>query len=114
MIKTVFKRIIDKEIPANILYEDELCLAFHDVMPAAPVHFLVIPKKEIPTFGDITDEDAPLLGHLMNVIRKLAKELKLEEGGYRVVNNCGAGACQSVFHLHFHVLSGRPFSWPPG
>ena len=112
--KNIFKKIIDREIPANILYEDDLCLAFHDIMPQAPVHFLVIPKKEIASTNDIADEDAALIGHLFCVIRKLAAEQGIAENGYRVVTNCGQNACQSVPHLHYHILGGRGMIWPPG
>lgn len=111
--KTVFKRIIDGEIPAKIVYQDEQCLAFHDIAPQAPTHVVVIPRKEIPSIADLTDEDAPLVGHMWIVIRKLAKQLNLEQG-YRVVVNCGPHAGQSVDHLHYHLLGGRPMSWPPG
>jgi histidine triad (HIT) family protein len=111
--KTIFKRIIDGEIPAKIVYQDDQCLAFHDVAPQAPTHVIVIPKKEIPSLNEIADEDAPLVGHLLVVIRQLAKELKLD-GGYRVVVNCGPHAGQSVDHLHFHLLAGRQLNWPPG
>lgn len=112
--KTIFKRIIDKEIPANIIYEDDQCLAFHDVSPQAPVHFLVIPKKEIASTDAIEESDKLLLGHIYCVIRDLARELGIAEGGYRVASNCGANACQTVPHLHFHVMGGRQFGWPPG
>ena len=111
--KTIFKRIIDKEIPANIVHEDELCLAFHDVNPQAPVHVLVIPKKEIASTDQLTDDDAVILGHIYSVIRKLAKDLSLEQG-YRVVTNCGNDGGQTVYHLHFHLLGGRQMVWPPG
>ena len=110
---TIFQKIIDKEIPADVVYEDEQCIAFHDVAPQAPTHVLVIPKKAIRSTDDITDEDAPLLGHLWMVIRDLAKQLKLENG-YRVVVNCGPEGGQSVDHLHFHILGGRSMAWPPG
>ena len=110
---TIFKRIIDKEIPAKIVYEDDLCLAFEDVTPQAPTHVLVIPKKEIASVDDLTDEDAALVGHLWMVIRDLAKQLGLGEG-YRVVVNCGRDGGQSVDHLHYHLLGGRPMKWPPG
>ncbi len=113
MSKTIFKRIIDREIPAKIVYEDDLCLAFEDVNPQAPVHILVIPRKEIPSLTDLSEDDAALTGHLLLVIRKLAAERNLAEG-YRVVLNCGLGAGQTVPHLHFHLLGGRGFSWPPG
>ncbi len=111
--KTVFKRIIDGELPAKIVYQDEQCLAFHDVAPQAPVHVIVIPKKEISSIGEIADEDAPLVGHLLVVIRTLAKQLQLDSG-YRVVVNCGPHGGQSVDHLHFHLIGGRQMSWPPG
>lgn len=111
--KTIFKRIIDGEIPAQILHDDELCLAFRDVAPQAPTHVLIIPKKEIRSLDDLTPADIPLIGHMHLVIRDLAQKLELGDG-YRVVCNCGAGGGQSVFHLHFHLLGGRPMTWPPG
>ena len=111
--KTIFKRIIDKEIPAKIVHEDDLCMAFHDVSPQAPVHVLVIPKKEIVSTDQLTEDDAVLLGHIYGVIRKLVKDLGLD-GGYRVVTNCGNDGGQSVYHLHFHLLGGRQMRWPPG
>lgn len=111
--KTIFKRIIDGEVPARIVYQDELCLAFHDIAAQAPTHVIVIPKKEIPSLNEVADEDAPLIGHLLVVIRRLAKQLQLDRG-YRVVVNCGPDAGQSVDHLHFHLLAGRPLKWPPG
>ena len=111
--KTIFKRIIDGEIPARIAYQDEQCLAFHDIAPQAPTHVIVIPKREIPSLKEITDEDAPLMGHLVAVIANLARQLQLDQG-YRVIVNCGPYAGQSVDHLHFHLLGGRPMSWPPG
>lgn len=113
MSKTIFKRIIDREIPAKVVYEDERCLAFEDVNPQAPVHILVIPKKEIPSLTDLSDDDAALVGHLLVVVRKLAVERKLGDG-YRVVVNNGPHAGQTVPHLHFHLLGGRNFTWPPG
>jgi histidine triad (HIT) family protein len=111
--KTIFKRIIDGEIPARLIYQDELCLAFHDIAPQAPTHVIVIPKKEIASIDKLADDDAPLMGHLLIVIRDLARQLKLDQG-YRVIVNCGPYAGQSVDHLHFHLLGGRPMSWPPG
>ncbi len=111
--KTVFKRIIDREIPATIVYEDSLCLAFHDIKPVAPTHVIVIPKKEIPTLNDLTPEDEPLVGHLFVVAKQLAAQLGLADG-YRVVINCGRDAGQEVFHLHLHLLGGRTLDWPPG
>jgi histidine triad (HIT) family protein len=111
--KTIFKRIIDKEIPAQIVYEDDFCMAFNDVNPQAPVHILLIPKKEIASTDQLTEEDTLLLGHLYGVLRKLVKEFNLQDG-YRVVTNCGQNGGQTVYHLHFHLLGGRPLLWPPG
>lgn len=111
--KTIFRRIIDKEIPAKIVYEDGLCLAFQDVNPQAPVHVLVIPKKEIPSLDEPDAEDQTLLGHLLMRTSAIAKQLGLS-GGYRVVINCGPDAGQTVPHLHLHILGGRALGWPPG
>ncbi len=111
--KTIFKRIIDKEIPAKIIHDDDLCLAFHDVNPQAPTHVLVIPKKEISSLAELSAEDQALLGHLLLVVKKLAIDLALD-GGYRVVINCGPDGGQSVDHLHVHLLGGRQMKWPPG
>jgi histidine triad (HIT) family protein len=113
MEKTIFKKIIDKEIPAQIVYEDDQCLAFRDVAPQAPVHVLVIPKREIASLDDLSEGDAELVAHIYLVIRDLARELGLA-GGYRVVVNCGRDGGQSVDHLHFHLLGGRQLTWPPG
>ena len=112
-MSTVFKKIIDREIEADIVYEDELCLAFRDVQPQAPVHVLVIPKKEIRSIADLSDEDQSLAGHLLLVVGKLAAELGLD-GGFRVVANTGIDGGQTVDHLHLHLLGGRPHQWPPG
>jgi len=111
--KTVFKKIIDGELPADIVYQDEQCIALNDIAPQAPVHIIVIPKKEIRNLDDLTPEDASIVGHLMMVIQKLTRDLGVNEG-YRVLSNCGASAGQTVFHLHFHILAGRPLKWPPG
>lgn len=111
--KTIFKRIIDKEIPAEIVYEDDDCLAFKDIHPQAPVHVVVIPKKEIVSVDDIAEEDEQRIGHLFVAMRKIAAELSLDKG-YRVVTNCGRAAGQEVMHIHFHLLGGRGFGWPPG
>ena len=112
-MSTIFKKIIDREIEANIGYEDDLCLAFHDVQPQAPVHVLLIPKKEVRSIADLTAEDQGLAGHLLLVAGKLATQLGLE-GGFRLVANTGADGGQTVDHLHFHLLGGRPHQWPPG
>ena len=111
--KTIFGKIIDREVPADIVYEDDLCLAFHDVNPQAPTHVLVIPKKEIPSLADVGDEDTELIGHLFLTVRKLAEQLALKNG-YRAVINCGADGGQSVDHLHIHLLGERQMTWPPG
>src|SRR6185436_15265283 len=104
--KTIFKRIIDREIPADIVYEDDRCLAFRDISPKAPTHVLVIPKKEIRLLDALADGDAALFGHLWLVIRDVAKKVGLGNG-YRVVVNCGSDGGQSVDHVHFHLLGGR-------
>jgi histidine triad (HIT) family protein len=111
--KTIFKKIIDREIPAKIVYEDDLCLAFEDIDPKAPTHVLVIPKQEIASVDDVTEQDENLVGHLFLAIKKIAAELGIT-GGYRVVTNCGPDAGQEVMHLHFHLLAGRKLTWPPG
>jgi histidine triad (HIT) family protein len=112
-MSTLFGKIIRRELPADIVYEDELCLAFRDIAPKAPTHVLIIPKKEIPRLCDAAEGDQALLGHLMLTAVRIARELGVEEG-FRLVINNGAEAGQSVFHLHLHLLAGRPFSWPPG
>ncbi len=109
---TIFKKIIDGEIPSDKVYEDEHVLAFRDANPAAPVHILVVPKKEIVNLFDASDDDAQLLGRLMLAARRVAEQEGLTD--FRLVANNGAGAGQSVFHLHLHVIGGRPLSWPPG
>ena len=111
--KTIFKRIIDREIPAKIVYEDEHCLAFEDIHPAAPTHVVVIPKREIASVDDVTEADEQVVGHLFTAIRAIAAKLGLS-GGYRVVTNCGRDAGQEVMHLHLHLLAGRRLTWPPG
>ena len=113
MADNLFLKIINKQINANIAYEDDLCLAFHDINPQAPVHVLLIPKKVIATHDDLTEADVNLLGHLHLVAVKLAKQLKLDDG-YRLVINCKELGGQTVPHLHMHLLGGRNFHWPPG
>ena len=110
---TIFGKIINREIPARIVYEDEQCLAFQDINPQAPTHVLLIPKKEIPRLADATAADQAVLGHLMVVAGAIARELGVEDA-FRVVVNNGADAGQSVFHLHLHILAGRKLTWPPG
>ena len=113
MSKTLFEKIIDREIPADIIFEDELSIVIKDISPQAPTHLLIIPKKVIPKLSDSTADDQSILGHLMLVAGQIADQLGLDETFRLVVNN-GAKACQSVFHLHLHLLSGRPLNWPPG
>jgi len=110
---TIFSKIIAREIPADIVYEDERCLAFRDINPQAPTHVLIIPKQEIARLVDAQAEDAALLGHLMLVAGRLARQLGVGDA-FRVAVNNGADAGQSVFHLHRHLLAGRAFRWPPG
>ena len=110
---TLFEKIIAREIPANIEYEDDLSIVIHDINPQAPIHLLIIPKKPIPKVSDSNVEDKDLLGHLLLVAKRVAKEKDIADNFRLVVNN-GAKAGQSVFHIHIHLLSGRPLSWPPG
>ena len=113
MSETIFQKIIDKELPANIVYEDDSCLAIKDINPVAPIHILVIPKKRIEKISDSNTEDKELLGHLFLVAGNIARDLGIEDAFRLVVNN-GAGAQQTVFHLHIHLIAGREFNWPPG
>ena len=112
MEDTIFGKIARGEAPAEIVYEDDRALAFHDVSPQAPTHLLVIPRKPIERLAAAEDADGPLLGHLMMVANRVAADAGLED--FRLVVNNGAGAGQAVFHLHLHVLGGRPLGWPPG
>jgi histidine triad (HIT) family protein len=113
MPETLFSKIIDRKIPADIVHEDDLCLAFKDINPQAPVHILIIPKKPVPKLADATDADRELLGHLLITANKIARQQGIGDA-YRLIVNNGAGAGQSVFHLHVHILGGRSFTWPPG
>jgi histidine triad (HIT) family protein len=112
-IETIFSKIIKGEIPANIVYEDDLALAFRDITPQAPVHILVIPKKPIPKLADAESQDQGLLGHLLLIVKRVAEQEGLANG-YRVVINTGADGGQTVYHMHLHILGGRPMGWPPG
>ena len=112
MTNNIFQDIIDKKIPANIVYEDDLAIAFNDISPQAPIHILVIPKKSIPKLADTNSDDKDLLGHLLLVVKKITAEQKIKD--YRVVINNGSEAGQTVFHIHLHILAGRVFGWPPG
>jgi histidine triad (HIT) family protein len=113
MPKTLFQRIVDREIPARIEYEDDLCIVIHDIEPQAPVHLLIIPKQVIGRIGDATPADQSLLGHLLLVAGTVAKNLKLAKG-FRLVVNSGPDACESLPHLHIHLLAKRQMQWPPG
>jgi histidine triad (HIT) family protein len=113
MSKTIFAKIIDREIPARIVHEDDLCVAFHDVAPRAPMHVLVVPKKAIAMVSEASQDDRELLGHLMVTAANIARDQGYGDAFRLVVNN-GEGAGQTVFHLHVHLLGGRAFSWPPG
>ncbi|HCF59870.1 MAG TPA: histidine triad nucleotide-binding protein [Myxococcales bacterium] len=110
----LFCRIRDGQLPARKIYEDEGALAFEDISPQAPMHVLVIPRKHIPTLNDLTPEDEPLVGHLFTVAARIAEERGHAGPGWRAVMNCNSLAGQTVFHLHLHVLGGRPLEWPPG
>jgi histidine triad (HIT) family protein len=114
MSKTLFEKIVAREIPAQIVYEDDLVLAFRDIAPQAPVHVLLIPKKPIPRIGETTVTDFQVLGHLLLKAGEVAAKLGLKESGYRLVFNNGADAGEAVPHLHCHILGGRKMHWPPG
>ncbi len=111
-MSTIFSKIISGELPSDTVYSDELCIAFRDINPVAPMHILVIPRKELSRLDDMTDGDEQLVGHLMRVATLVAKQEGYED--FRVLVNNGAGAGQTVFHLHLHVIGGRSLSWPPG
>uniref|UniRef100_A0A131XHE1 HIT domain-containing protein n=1 Tax=Hyalomma excavatum TaxID=257692 RepID=A0A131XHE1_9ACAR len=110
---TIFGKIVRGEIPTDFIYQDEKCVAFHDINPQAPVHFLVIPKKAIPQLSKAAEDDKDILGHILHVAQQVAKQQKLDKG-FRIVINDGPQGCQSVYHLHIHVLGGRQLGWPPG
>ena len=114
MSKTLFERIVAREIPAAIVYEDELVLAFRDIRPQAPTHVLIIPRKPIPRVAEAKTEDQQLLGHLMLKAAEVARQLGLEKSGFRLVFNNGPHAGEAVPHLHCHILGGRAMGWPPG
>ncbi|HEY3755147.1 MAG TPA: histidine triad nucleotide-binding protein [Opitutaceae bacterium] len=113
MAKTIFERIIAREIPATFEYEDDLCVVIHDIQPQAPVHLLIVPKKVIANLAATNDDDQHTLGHLMRVAGKMAEKLNLANG-FRLVVNCGPDASESVPHLHLHLLAKRQMKWPPG
>lgn len=111
---TVFERIIAREIHADVVYEDDLCLAFRDVQPVAPHHYLLIPKVKITNLQDISPQHAQLLGHMMCVVQRIAYEHGLDQTGYRLISNVGNDGGQTVYYLHFHIVGGRAMGWPPG
>jgi len=110
----IFCKIASKEIPSSIVYEDDRIIAFKDIEPQAPVHILIVPKEHIKSANELDETNIELIDHIFLIIRKLAEDLGINEDGYRVVNNCGEYGGQSVSHIHFHLLGGRKFSWPPG
>ncbi len=110
----IFCKIVNKEIDTTIVYEDDVVIAIDDLYPKAPIHKLIIPKKHIATLNDIHEEDVPLIGHMSYVAKQLAIELDIAEQGYRLITNCNAGAGQTVFHIHTHLMGGRALDWPPG
>ena len=113
-MSTLFSKIIAREIPARIAFEDDLCLAFHDINPQAPVHILIIPKKEIPRIAEAGIPDEPLLGHLLYIAQHIAEKEGLHDTGFRIVINNGPDGGETVPHLHVHLLGGRQMQWPPG
>ena len=113
-MSTIFNKIIKKEIPATIVYEDDTILAFEDIAPKAPVHILIIPKKEIKTLNDIEQKDVELLGKLILVAKKIAKDKNIDKDGYRLIMNCNEYGGQTVYHIHLHLIGGKRLSWTPG
>jgi histidine triad (HIT) family protein len=113
MADTLFAKIIDRQIPADIVYEDDLCLGFRDVNPQAPVHILLVPKKPLDMLSSATSDDQALLGHMLLAAGKITRDLKID-GAFRLVINNGKEGGQAVFHLHMHIMGGRKFRWPPG
>ena len=113
-MSTIFNKIINKEIPAEIVYEDDEVMAFEDVNAQAPIHILIIPKKEIPTINDIDESDMRLVGKLVFIAKKIAVDKKINSDGYRLIMNCNDNGGQSVFHIHLHLMGGRKMHWPPG
>ena len=114
MTKTIFDKIISKEIPSDIIYEDDQYLAFSDINPQAPVHILIIPKKKIPTINDLENSDSKIIGDMILIAKEIAKNKQIDKDGYRLVFNCNDHGGQSVFHIHLHLLGGRQLYWPPG
>ena len=113
-MKCLFCKIIDKELPATLIYEDEKVVAFNDINPQAPVHVLIIPRQHIATVNDLQPENQNLMGHMFAIAKKLASQLNIAQSGYRIVTNCNTDGGQAVYHLHLHLLGGRALNWPPG
>ena len=114
IMSCIFCKIVDGELPSKKLYEDDKVLAFHDISPEAPIHFLVIPKEHIQSVNELNEKNADIISHIFLVINKLVRELNISETGYRIVNHCGKDGGQTVDHIHFHVLGQRDLKWPPG
>lgn len=114
MSDCIFCKIINKEVPSNIVYEDDLVVAFRDINPQAPVHILIVPKEHIPTLLDLNENNKHVVSHAYMVAKELAKKEGIDEKGYRIVSNCGNDGGQTVYHIHFHLLGGRFMTWPPG
>ena len=114
MSDSLFTKIINRQIPADIVFEDEELIAFNDIHPQASVHILIVPKKQIPTLNDLEEDDSALMGKIILTAKQLAKKNNLSDRGYRLVFNCNEEAGQAVFHIHCHLLGGRIFNWPPG
>jgi len=113
MSESIFTKIIKREIPANIIYEDDVVIAFNDINPKAPIHILIVPKKQIPTINDLTDNDAELIGKVILRAKEIAKNLGIAERGYRLIFNCNDEGGQSVFHIHCHLIGGKKLGWSP-
>lgn len=114
MSECIFCKIVNGDIPAQILYRDDHVVAFEDVNPQAPMHILIIPRRHIPSISDLEDDDYDIVGHIFKVANRLAKDEGISEEGFRLVANCKERAGQTIFHIHFHLLGGRDFEWPPG
>lgn len=114
MTKSIFTQIIDREIPADIVYENDVAIAIKDINPQAPIHILIIPKKHIATINDIEQEDKKIIGELFIIAKKLAKDLEIDKDGYRTIFNCNEHGGQTVYHIHLHLIGGRQLGWPPG
>ena len=110
-MSTIFKQIIDKKIPSDIIYENSEVLCIRDINPIAPIHFLIIPKKEIGTVNDISENDKPLIGEMFIVAKKISKKMNIDRDGYRLIVNCNNDGCQSVYHLHMHMVGGKKLKW---